>query len=68
MAAEKGERNVIGKRIRAARLLQKPRVSQEDLATRLAVRGIISTALRSREWKLKRGSSGITRSSLLRIA
>lgn len=40
MADEKGERNVIGQRIRAARLMQKPPVSQEDLAARLAVRGI----------------------------
>jgi hypothetical protein len=35
-----GERNVIGLRIRKARLSQKPPVSQEDLAARLAVRGI----------------------------
>lgn len=40
MPDEKGERNAIGKRIRAARLMQKPPVSQEDLAARLAVRGI----------------------------
>ena len=35
-----GERNVIGHRIRQARLKQKPPVSQEDLAARLAVRGV----------------------------
>ena len=35
-----GERNVIGLRLRKARLAQKPPVSQEDLAARLAVRGI----------------------------
>ncbi len=40
MADQTGHRNVIGPRIRAARLMQKPRVSQEDLAARLAVRGI----------------------------
>ena len=34
-------RNVIGKRIRQARLKCKPAVSQEDLAGRLAVRHII---------------------------
>jgi transcriptional regulator with XRE-family HTH domain len=35
-----GERNVIGHRIREARLRRKPFVSQEDLAARLAARGI----------------------------
>ena len=35
-----GERNVIGLRVRAIRLAQTPPVSQEDLAARLAVRGI----------------------------
>ena len=35
-----GERNAIGRRIRAARLKQKPPVSQEDLAARLAARGV----------------------------
>jgi len=35
-----GERNAIGRRIREARLKQKPPVSQEDLAARLAVRGV----------------------------
>ncbi|MEI6561016.1 MAG: helix-turn-helix transcriptional regulator [Verrucomicrobiota bacterium] len=35
-----GERNVIGQRIRSARQKCKPRVSQEDLAARLAVRGV----------------------------
>lgn len=34
------ERNVIGLRVRKARLNQRPPVSQEDLAARLAVRGI----------------------------
>jgi transcriptional regulator with XRE-family HTH domain len=34
------ERNVIGRRIREARLKQKPPVSQEDLAARMAVRGV----------------------------
>lgn len=34
------ERNVIGQRIRKARLAQNPPVSQEDLAARLAVRGV----------------------------
>lgn len=37
MADPKGERNVIGPRIRAARLMQNPQVSQEDLAARLTV-------------------------------
>lgn len=40
MPKETGQRNVIGKRIRAARLMQSPPVSQEDLAARLAVRGV----------------------------
>jgi HTH-type transcriptional regulator, cell division transcriptional repressor len=35
-----GERNLIGKRIREARRKSKPPVSQEDLAARLAVRGV----------------------------
>jgi hypothetical protein len=35
------ERNVIGKRIREARLKCTPPVSQDDLAGRLAARGII---------------------------
>lgn len=35
-----GERNVIGRRIREARLKRKPIVSQEDLAARLATRGV----------------------------
>lgn len=35
-----GERNVVGRRIREARLKQKPPVSQEDLAARMAVRGV----------------------------
>lgn len=35
-----GERNVVGLRIRKARLAHKPPVSQEDLAGRLAARGI----------------------------
>ena len=34
------ERNVIGARIRSARLMQTPPVSQEDLTARLAVRGV----------------------------
>lgn len=34
-------RNVIGRRIREARLKCKPPVSQDDLAGRLAVKGII---------------------------
>lgn len=34
------ERNLIGKRVRAARLKCKPPVSQEDLAGRLAARGV----------------------------
>ena len=33
-------RNVVGKRIRAARLRCKPPVSQDDLAGRLAARGL----------------------------
>lgn len=35
-----GERNAIGRRIKHARLKQKPPVSQEDLAARLATRGV----------------------------
>jgi HTH-type transcriptional regulator, cell division transcriptional repressor len=35
------ERNVVGKRIRQARLKCSPPVSQDDLAGRLAARGII---------------------------
>ena len=35
-----GERNVVGRRIKEARLKQKPPVSQEDLAARMAVRGV----------------------------
>jgi HTH-type transcriptional regulator, cell division transcriptional repressor len=34
-------RNVIGRRIREARLKSKPPVSQDDLAGRLAARGIV---------------------------
>ena len=34
------KRNLIGRRVRQARLKCKPRVSQEDLAGRLAARGI----------------------------
>ena len=40
MAEQSGERNVIGERIRAARSMLKPPVSQEALVARLAVRGI----------------------------
>jgi len=36
----KGERNLIGPKIRAIRLRSKPRVTQEDLAARLAARGV----------------------------
>jgi hypothetical protein len=35
------QRNVIGRRVRQARLRLKPPVSQEDLAGRLAARGIL---------------------------
>ena len=35
-----GERNIIGHRIREARLKHKPIVSQEDLAGQLAKRGV----------------------------
>ncbi len=35
------QRNVVGKRVREARLRLKPPVSQEDLAGRLAARGIL---------------------------
>lgn len=38
---ERLERNVIGKRIREARLKCSPPVSQDDLAGRLAARGIV---------------------------
>lgn len=34
-------RNIIGRRIREARLKAKPRISQDDLAGRLAGRGIV---------------------------
>ena len=35
-----GERNLVGGRIKEARLKSKPPVSQEDLAARLAVKGV----------------------------
>lgn len=35
-----GERNIVGRRIKEARLKCKPPVSQEDLAARLAARGV----------------------------
>jgi hypothetical protein len=38
---QRRERNLIGRRIRQARLNWSPAVSQDDLAGRLAVRGII---------------------------
>ena len=38
---QRRERNVVGKRIRQARLKYSPAVSQDDLAGRLAARGII---------------------------
>ena len=38
---QRAERNVIGRRIRHARLKCRPPVSQDDLAGRLAARGII---------------------------
>jgi len=38
---QRSERNVVGKRIRQARLRCSPPVSQDDLAGRLAARGII---------------------------
>jgi hypothetical protein len=38
--AQTSERNLIGERIRKARLACKPPVTQEDLAGRLAARGI----------------------------
>lgn len=40
MSEQRGQRNVIGKRIRVARMQRKPMVSQEDLAARLAAKGI----------------------------
>jgi hypothetical protein len=40
MPEPRGQRNIIGKRIRHARMRQKPIVSQEDLASRLAVKGV----------------------------
>ena len=40
MPESHGQRNIIGKRIREARMLGKPVVSQEDLAARLATKGI----------------------------
>ena len=42
MQPESGSgRNLVGHRIREARLRQKPRVTQEELAARLAVRGVL---------------------------
>jgi hypothetical protein len=38
---QRRERNVVGKRVRQARLKCSPPVSQDDLAGRLAARGII---------------------------
>jgi HTH-type transcriptional regulator, cell division transcriptional repressor len=38
---QRPERNVVGRRIRQARLKRSPPVSQDDLAGRLAARGII---------------------------
>jgi len=38
---QRQERNVIGKRIRLARSKSSPAVSQDDLAGRLAARGVI---------------------------
>ena len=37
---DSGERNIIGRKIRAARMMQNPPVSQEDLMARLNRRGI----------------------------
>ena len=39
--AESGPRNQIGRRVRSARLRCSPQVSQDDLAGRLASRGIV---------------------------
>jgi len=38
---QRAERNVVGRRIRQARMKCSPSVSQDDLAGRLAARGII---------------------------
>ena len=38
---QRPERNVVGKRVRQARLKCSPPVSQDDLAGRLAARGVI---------------------------
>jgi hypothetical protein len=38
---QSGKRNIVGKRIREARLKCSPSVSQDDLAGRLAARGLI---------------------------
>ena len=40
MSELRGQRNIIGKRIREARMRQTPVVSQEDLASRLAAKGV----------------------------
>lgn len=39
--SQKSNKNIVGKRIRQARLCRNPPVSQEDLAGRLAAKGII---------------------------
>lgn len=38
--SQRAQRNIVGRRIREARLRCKPPVSQEDLAGRLAARGV----------------------------
>ena len=46
------ERNVTGKRIREARLKCQPPVSQDDLAGKMAARGIVLAAARVRDFSL----------------
>lgn len=40
MPHNEGQRNLVGRRIRQARMRSRPIVSQEDLAARLAVKGV----------------------------
>ncbi len=59
-------RNVVGKRIKKARLKAKPKITQADLSARLEFYGVILTD--SSIGKIENGSSAVTDIQLIAFA
>lgn len=59
-------RNVVGKRIKEARLKAKPKITQADLSARLAFYGVILTD--SLIGKIENGASAVTDIQLIAFA